>query len=91
MSAFALDLGLNGIYNDTQGDDTMNSKLQKLAAAATSRIDPTAHDGACEHFDRELFAELIVKELVAIVVNQGIHMRINQLAVKLQQHFESDK
>ena len=91
MSAFALDLGLDGIYNDTQGDDTMNSKLQKLAAAATSRIDPTAHDGACEHFDRELFAELIVKELVAIVVNQGIHMRINQLAVKLQQHFESDK
>lgn len=91
MSAFALDLGLDGIYNDTQGDDTMNSKLQKLAAAATSRIDPTAHDGACEHFDRELFAELIVKELVAIVVNQGIHMRINQLAAKLQQHFESDK
>ena len=69
----------------------MNSKLQKLAAAATSRIDPSAHDGACEHFDRELFAELIVKELVAIVVNQGIHMRINQLAAKLQQHFESDK
>ena len=33
---------------------------------ATTSIDPTAHDGVCWDFDKEKFAELIVRECARI-------------------------
>ncbi len=43
----------------------MNERIQLLIEQATTRIDPTAHDGACWDFDKEKFAELIVAECIA--------------------------
>ncbi len=49
----------------------MNERIQLLIEQATTRIDPTAHDGACWDFDKEKFAELIVQECVRKVRNRG--------------------
>jgi hypothetical protein len=43
----------------------VNERIQLLIEQATTRIDPTAHDGACWDFDKEKFAELIVAECIA--------------------------
>ncbi len=40
----------------------MNERIRLLAEQATTRIDPSAHDGECWDFDQEKFAELIVRE-----------------------------
>ena len=40
----------------------MNERIRLLIEQATIRIDPTAHDGACWDFDKEKFAQLIVRE-----------------------------
>ena len=40
----------------------MNERIRLLAEQATSYIDPSANDGVCWHFDKEKFAELIVRE-----------------------------
>ncbi len=40
----------------------MNERIKVLIEQATTRIDPIAHDGACWDFDKEKFAELIVRE-----------------------------
>jgi len=40
----------------------MNERIKVLIQQATTRIDPIAHDGACWDFDKEKFAELIVRE-----------------------------
>ena len=47
----------------------MNKRIRQLAEQATTRIDPIAHDGACWDFDKEKFAELIVKECMKICQN----------------------
>lgn len=44
----------------------MNERIQELIKQATTRIDPAAHDGICWDFDKEKFAELIVKECAKI-------------------------
>ena len=49
----------------------MNERIKLLAEQATTRIDPIAHDGACWDFDKEKFAELIVKECMDIARNVG--------------------
>ena len=49
----------------------MNERIRLLIEQATTRIDPTAHDGACWDFDKEKFAELIVQECVRKVRNRG--------------------
>ena len=56
----------------------MNERIRLLAEQATTRIDPTAHDGVCWDFDKEKFALLIVQECASIV---------DKLAVKIKQHF----
>jgi len=43
----------------------VNERIRLLVEQATTRIDPTAHDGACWDFDKEKFAQLIVQECVA--------------------------
>ena len=40
----------------------MNEQIRRLVEQATTRIDPIAHDGECWDFDKEKFAQLIVKE-----------------------------
>ena len=44
----------------------MNDRIQLLIEQATTRIDPTAHDGVCWDFDKEKFAQLIVAECADI-------------------------
>ena len=40
----------------------MNKRIRQLVEQATTRIDPSAHDGECWDFDKEKFAQLIVRE-----------------------------
>jgi len=42
----------------------MNERIKELAEQATTYIDPSANDGVCWDFDKEKFAELIVKECI---------------------------
>ena len=44
----------------------MNERIKLLVEQATTRIDPSAHDGICWDFDKEKFAELIVQECALI-------------------------
>jgi len=44
----------------------VNERIRLLIEQATTRIDPTAHDGACWDFDKEKFAELIVKKCMDV-------------------------
>lgn len=44
----------------------MNERIKELVKQATTYIDPTANDGVCWDFDKEKFAELIVKECALI-------------------------
>ena len=45
----------------------MNERIKLLIEQATTYIDPIANDGVCWDFDKEKFAELIVRECVNIV------------------------
>ena len=47
----------------------MNERIRQLAEQATTYIDPSANDGVCWNFDKEKFAELIVKETMQVVAN----------------------
>ena len=47
----------------------MNERIKELAEQATTYIDPSANDGICWNFDKEKFAELIVKETMQVVAN----------------------
>ena len=49
----------------------MNERIKLLIEQATTRIDPIAHDGACWDFDKEKFAQLIVKECMDIARTVG--------------------
>ena len=48
----------------------MNKRIKLLIEQATTRIDPTANDGVCWDFDKEKFAELIVRECADLFVDQ---------------------
>ena len=50
-------------------DFEMNQRIRQLAEQATTYIDPSANDGVCWNFDKEKFAELIVKETMQVVAN----------------------
>ena len=47
----------------------MNERIKKLAEQATTYIEPSANDGVCWDFDKEKFAELIVKECAGLFSN----------------------
>ena len=47
----------------------MNLRIRQLAEQATTYIDPSANDGVCWTFDKEKFAQLIVKETMQVVAN----------------------
>ena len=48
----------------------MNEQIRLLVEQATTRIDPTAHDGACWDFDKEKFARLIAAECASICYDE---------------------
>jgi len=48
----------------------MNERIRELAEQATTYIDPSANDGVCWDFDKEKFAELIVRECLTQVEEQ---------------------
>ena len=45
----------------------MNERIKQLAEQATTYIDPIANDGVCWDFDKEKFAELIVRECAEVI------------------------
>ena len=47
----------------------MNERIKELAEQATSYIDPSANDGVCWNFDKDKFAELIVRECAGLFPN----------------------
>ena len=54
----------------------MNERIKKLAEQATTYIDPSANDGVCWNFDKEKFAELIVRECAEICLEANDHKNI---------------
>ena len=49
----------------------MNERIRVLAEQATTYIEPTADSGEGWIFDKEKFAELIVRECSAVALNIG--------------------
>jgi hypothetical protein len=45
----------------------MNKRIRELAEQATTRIEPTATSGEGWIFDKEKFAELIVRECTTVI------------------------
>jgi len=45
----------------------VNERIKLLAEQATTYIDPIANDGVCWDFDKEKFAELIVRQCIGVV------------------------
>jgi hypothetical protein len=50
-------------------DSKMNERIRELAEQATTYIEPTSNSGEGWIFDKEKFAELIVKECMKICQN----------------------
>jgi len=64
----------------------MNERIKVLIEQATTRIDPTAHDGACWDFDKEKFAQLIVRECAGWV-NDNVGLIDEEARADLLKHF----
>ena len=47
----------------------MNDRIRQLAEQATTRIEPTATSGEGWIFDKEKFAELIIREVIYDCMN----------------------
>ena len=65
----------------------MNEQIKLLIEQATTYIDPTAHDGACWHFDKEKFAELIVAECMRLNSKELSITAIERLLPLYAEHF----
>jgi hypothetical protein len=71
----------------------MNERIKQLAEQATTRIDPTAHDGACWYFDKEKFAELIVQECIGVLNKRFMgdlnreDMEVRRCIADVEKHF----
>ena len=51
----------------------MNERIKLLIEQATTYIDPIANDGVCWDFDKEKFAELIVRECAQVCADRVAH------------------
>ena len=80
----------------------MNERIKVLIEQATTRIDPIAHDGACWDFDKEKFAQLIIRECADIVSDTavdtppndlfyGYNLGVNKAAENIKERFEIEK
>ena len=65
----------------------MNDRIQLLIEQATTRIDPTAHDGVCWDFDKEKFAQLIVAECMRLNSKELSITAIERLLPVYEEHF----
>jgi len=65
----------------------MSKRIKELAEQATTTIEATEHSGEGWIFNKEKFAELIVRECTGIVENQGKFLRYDTLAKKIKEHF----
>ena len=67
----------------------MNERIRQLAEQATTYIDPSANDGVCWNFDKEKFAELIVRECAEFAdehneESEGVTLGVGR---ELKKHF----
>ena len=66
----------------------MNERIKELAEQATTYVDPSANDGVCWDFDKEKFAELIVKECMEWCdAHATINGTAQQVRDSIKQHF----
>jgi hypothetical protein len=65
----------------------MNERIKQLAEQATTYIDPSANDGVCWDFNKEKFAELIVRECAAEADKQTIYCRGIPWGRWIKEHF----
>lgn len=80
----------------------MNERIRELAEQATTYIEPTSNSGEGWVFNKEKFAEMIVRECVHCVLNgrfdeekfnaddlfdQGHNKALNDTAEGIKQHF----
>ena len=71
----------------------MNERIRELAEQATTYIEPTADSGEGWIFDKEKFAELIVRECARACVADIADPRDSaelKCAKKIQEHFGID-
>ena len=65
----------------------MNERIQKLMEQATTRIEPTSNSGEGWIFDKEKFAELIVKECQKLNSKELSITAIERLLPLYKEHF----
>ena len=65
----------------------MNERIRQLAEQATTYIEPTSNSGEGWIFDKEKFAELIVKETMQVVANQLPSNQYLDVAHSVIEHF----
>ena len=69
----------------------MNERIKQLAKQATTYIDPIANDGVCWDFDKEKFAELIVKECAKVILETPVDYMetdtMHRIRDSVKQHF----
>ena len=70
----------------------MNKRIKELAEQATTYVDPSANDGVCWDFDKEKFAELIIRECAGFAEQKyGNWYRINSPddapGITIKKHF----
>jgi hypothetical protein len=69
----------------------MNKRINEFVEQATTYIEPTYSSGEGWIFDKEKFAELIIRECADIVENQGRFLKYDVLAKKIKENFEIKK
>ena len=65
----------------------MNERIRQLAEQATTYIEPTADSGEGWIFDKEKFAELIVKECMKLNSKELSITAIERLLPLYEEHF----
>jgi len=74
-----------------KGRKDMNERIRQLAEQATTYIEPTYSSGEGWIFDKEKFAELIVRECAQVCQDQPNHYALktdrDNCAVAIKEHF----
>jgi hypothetical protein len=69
----------------------MNEQIKLLAEQATTYIDPSANDGICWDFDKEKFAQLIVRECAKVIFETPVEYMetdiMHRIRDRVKQHF----
>ena len=68
----------------------MNERIRELVRQATTYIEPTADSGEGWIFDKEKFAELIVKETMQVVANQLPSNQYLDVAHAVIEHYKDN-